>query len=346
MAIEVSSHAPGEQYSSSASWLIAAARVLDDSGFNGTRVLGRFNINLDDYNGAGQRAPTQIIRRAWDIVVEQTGDPAIGVRAGLVNFRPSYWQSLGLAILCSSTLRQALQRQAKYFQMVSDAAHVELVEDRNTLRSEAITYFDPEEIGYVAIEYGLAGLLSMLQEIFPRPLRPIRLELLRPRKLAIAEFSRLFNCPVSFGHDRQAMVFALKDADEPLQGSNETLAQYQDSFSDEYLARFGTGSTSMKVKREILRSLPGGNPCQESVAEALHMSVRNLQRKLGSENTSFRLLVNDLRQQLAVTYLKQESRGFGEIAYMLGFSDHSNFSRAFKQWFDITPTEFRENLDT
>jgi AraC-like DNA-binding protein len=334
-----------EQYSSSASWLQAAEHVLNQAGVDGAAVLARSNIRVSDYGAAGRRAPTRVIRRAWTIVAEYTRDPAIGVRAAQQYFQPADWQSLGLAILCSNTLRQALERLNKYFQMVSDAADTLLVEDKSTLRFVATPFDDPEELGYEAIEYGLAALISLLQEIYPRPLHPLRIDLLRPEKFSSPEFARLFNCPVTFGCEREALVFSLADVDLPLHGSNDVLAQYQDSFSDEYLARFGNDSISLKVKREILRSLPGGNPCQVSVADALHMSVRNLQRQLGSENTSFRQLVTDIRQQLSCTYLRQESRSFGEIAYVLGFSDHSNFSRAFKQWFAITPSEYRAHMD-
>jgi len=333
-----------EQYSSSSSWLQAAVHVLDQSGVDGSALLAKSNIRVEDYNNASRRAPTRVIRKAWSIVAEHTRDPAIGVRAAQKHFHPVDWQSLGLAILCSNTLREALQRMEKYFQVVSDAADTLLLEDGKTFQFVATPFGDPEELGYEAIEYGLAALLSLLQEIYPRPLRPLRIELLRPKHLASPDFARLLNSPVVFGCERESVIFDRAQVDEPLQGSNEVLARYQDSFSEGYIARFGNGSISMKVKREVLRSLPGGYPCEENVADALRMGVRNLQRRLEAENTSFRQLVTDIRQQLSCTYLKQEDRSFGEIAFMLGFSDHSNFSRAFRQWFSMTPSEYRERL--
>jgi AraC-like DNA-binding protein len=242
--------------------------------------------------------------------------------------------------LCSKTLRQALERLVRYFELVSNAADTMLEEHSDRLSFIAVTHGDPKEIGHVAIEYGLAALLVLLREVFPRPLYPLRIQLLRPADRASEEFSKLFGCPVVFGCKRESMSFDIELVDELLQGGNETLAKYQDSFSEEYLTRFGNNSTSMKVKNEILRSLPGGNPCQTSVANALHISTRHLQRRLESEKTSFRLLLNDIRKQLSFSYLRQENRSLSEIAYLLGFTDHSNFSRAFKNWFHCCPVNF------
>jgi AraC-like DNA-binding protein len=324
--------------------LAAAVNTLNRHDLDGAELLADAGIRIEDFKGNERRAPTEVIQTAWKIVAGRIGDPAIGVRAAFEHFSPADWQSLGLAILCSRTLRQALERMVRYFEVVSDAADSMLEEDSERLLFSAITYRDPEELGYEAMEFGLAALFVLLKEIFPRPLYPLEIELLRPKELATEKFEELFGCLVIFGCDRISISFDISLVDEVLQGSNRVLAKYQDSFSERYVARFGDDSTSLKVKREILRSLPGGNPTQASVANGLYLSVRNLQRKLEAEHTTFRQLLVDIRKQLTCTYLKQESRSLGEIAYLLGFTDHSNFSRAFKRWFDTTPTAYRNKL--
>jgi len=332
----------GKPYSSSTSWLHAAAGVLDECGMDGRKTLASSGIFIEDYRTAGKRAPTTVIRKAWAIVAEHTDDPAIGLRAAQKHFRADDWQSLGLAIQCSTTLREALQRLVRYFQVVSDAADCVLLQNRKTLSLVATPYDDPEQFGYEAMEYGVAALLVLLQDIHPHPLHPLRVELLRPRSLSSLDFARLLGCPVTFGCERQSIVFDLRQVDTPLRGRNAALAKYQDAFSEDYLARFGNRSLSMKVRQEILRSLPGGSPNQEAVAAALHMSVRKLQRVLVIEQTSFREILTGIRQHLSTTYLRQEGRGLAEVAFMLGFSDHSNFSRAFKEWFGRSPSEYRQ----
>ena len=77
-------------------------------------------------------------------------------------------------------------------------------------------------------------------------------------------------------------------------------------------------------------------------AEALHISNRTLQRRLKSEGTSFMDLLQDTRLQLARKYLRQRSRSVVETSYLLGFSEPSTFSRAFKRWTGMAPAEFRD----
>jgi AraC-like DNA-binding protein len=77
------------------------------------------------------------------------------------------------------------------------------------------------------------------------------------------------------------------------------------------------------------------------VAAELHMSPRSLQRKLSAENTTFRKLVEAVRQELAESYLADGNTPLMEISYLLGFSAQSAFSRAFKRWTGSTPQEFR-----
>jgi AraC-like DNA-binding protein len=80
------------------------------------------------------------------------------------------------------------------------------------------------------------------------------------------------------------------------------------------------------------------------VAQALHVSQRTLQRRLQDEGASFQRLLDDSRRELAEQYLAQPNLTLLEVAYLLGFADPSNFFRAFRRWFDLTPGEYRARL--
>ena len=90
--------------------------------------------------------------------------------------------------------------------------------------------------------------------------------------------------------------------------------------------------------------LPQGEPRRETVAQALYLSERTLQRRLQEEGSSFQKLLDDTRRDLAVQYLCQPDLAPLAIAYLLGFADPSNFYRAFKRWFGVTPGEYRQAL--
>lgn len=93
---------------------------------------------------------------------------------------------------------------------------------------------------------------------------------------------------------------------------------------------------------KIIERLPDGAPNQQQIASSLNVSNRTLQRKLREEGTSFIDLLQDTRLQLACKYLSSPGRSVVETAYLLGFSEPSTFSRAFKRWTGQSPAEYRE----
>jgi AraC-like DNA-binding protein len=95
----------------------------------------------------------------------------------------------------------------------------------------------------------------------------------------------------------------------------------------------------------IVEHLPDGPPNQKQIAATMNVSNRTLQRKLRDEGTSFIDLLQDARLNLAKKYLSQPQRSIVEIAYLLGFSEPSTFSRAFKRWTGSAPAEFRAAIE-
>ena len=96
----------------------------------------------------------------------------------------------------------------------------------------------------------------------------------------------------------------------------------------------------------IIRHLQDGEPRRPKIAAVLGMSERTLQRRLTAEGTSFQLLLDDTRRELARHYLGQRTVSLADIAYLLGFSDQSSFFRAARRWFGSSPRDYRARLLT
>ncbi|MGJ8686611.1 MAG: helix-turn-helix domain-containing protein, partial [Spongiibacteraceae bacterium] len=87
--------------------------------------------------------------------------------------------------------------------------------------------------------------------------------------------------------------------------------------------------------------LPLGEPSQEKVANILNVSMRNLQRKLGALDMPYKDILNKARRDLALSYIADSNYSISEITYLLGFSDTSSFTRAFKRWTGMSPSDYR-----
>ena len=82
----------------------------------------------------------------------------------------------------------------------------------------------------------------------------------------------------------------------------------------------------------------------EVVASELNISARSVRRRLEEQGQNFRTLLDDVRKELAEAYLSTNTLALSEVAYMLGFSSQSAFSRAYQRWHGVAPSHVR-NLE-
>jgi AraC-like DNA-binding protein len=105
-----------------------------------------------------------------------------------------------------------------------------------------------------------------------------------------------------------------------------------------------TDTPEALVRRALGRLLPEGEPSVTRVAAAIHTSPRTLRRRLEARGFTFRALLEDARKRLAVRYLREPQLSLAEIAHLLGYSEQSAFTRAFRYWMNTTPKRWRSEL--
>jgi|TARA_R110000772_G_scaffold110729_3_gene214342 AraC-like DNA-binding protein len=96
--------------------------------------------------------------------------------------------------------------------------------------------------------------------------------------------------------------------------------------------------------KKIILTYPVGDISEETAASMLFISKRTLSRKLKQEGSSFRKIRDELLSQQACSYLENSEMSVDAIAAILNYHDSSNFRRAFKRWFQLTPDQFRRQL--
>jgi AraC-like DNA-binding protein len=135
--------------------------------------------------------------------------------------------------------------------------------------------------------------------------------------------------------------------DHPVHGADPKLHVLIRSHAEALLAELPRAkSVTEKVREIVADELAGGSPNISVVARKLSTTSRTLARRLESEKTSFRLIVDDLRQKLALRYVGYSELPLSEVAFLLGFSQLSAFHRAFKRWSQETPLDYRRRKRT
>lgn len=113
--------------------------------------------------------------------------------------------------------------------------------------------------------------------------------------------------------------------------------------AERYLKSLNTGDNyAAQLKRMLADLMARGEANADAACRALKLSRRTFQRRLKAEKTSFQRILKEVRAELAVRYLSDERLKALEVAMLLGYSDFSSFTTAFKSWYDMPPVEYRQ----
>ncbi|MNV61482.1 HTH-type transcriptional regulator VirS [compost metagenome] len=171
------------------------------------------------------------------------------------------------------------------------------------------------------------------------------MEFTYPEPEDTSEHQRLFGCPLSFGAAYDSILFDGQELLSPLSMANEALATLHDSFAEAQLDLLSGYSMVGRIRALITERLSQGQgqgQCDmESIAAALNISKRTLQRGLEKDGTQFKDVLNDVRRQMADFYLRHSHFNMKHVTYLLGFHDHSSFHKACTRWFGMTPGQYR-----
>lgn len=282
-------------------------------------------------------------RRLMQHCVDLTGDEDFGLLAAR-QLQPQVLRSIGLAWLASDTVYDGLRRMIRFNQLLTTASRLRLEEDDDTVRVFSAPTVEPGVPVPAEVDYGLAVIVRMCRLTLGEYLAPVSVQMTRPAPGDPHPWEYQFAAPVSFHQPCNCLCWSRGDIEEPLVTGDPALARVNDDQSQAYLDSFLSPSTAREVVGKIIERLPDGPPSQRQIADALHVSNRTLQRKLKEEGTSFMDLLQDTRLQLARKYLRSPGRSVVETAYLLGFSEPSTFSRAFKRWTGRAPADYREEI--
>jgi AraC-like DNA-binding protein len=331
---------PGTGYSTLGNIAALIAQTLHSYDCNPAPLLQAAGIELGKISGDGTRYPAERMQQLWRLAIEASGDPCFGFVAG-EQIQPAALHGLGFSWLASDTLRDALERLVRFSRLISTAANIQLEDSPDSTNLLLMPPAEAKSFVHAPLDAGLTGFLHMCRITAGDKINPARVTLSRNKPECAKKIEAFFRCPVQYDADCYSLCFSKQLVDAPLVNANHELARINDQAVIDYLARFDRDSITMQVRSSIIERLHDGTPNQETIADSLHVSLRSLQRKLNKEETNYKTLLESTRQELALHYIRETHRTLGEITYLLGFSEPSNFTRAFKRWTGKTPAEYR-----
>ncbi|NKB34865.1 MAG: helix-turn-helix domain-containing protein [Pseudomonadales bacterium] len=316
----------------------AMQAFLIDKGLDATEIFNRAGLDHTKIFDVDARFPIYGMNRLWTIASQESGSEAI-VYEVIPRLELHMLHAMGHAWLASQNLKEALERFVRYHRMLSTNMDVrmEAGEGRWSLVGRAI-----DTAGRHETESALAMCLQVCRKCYGEDLKPTLVQLMLPDPDSTGLVEKFYGCAVEYGHAINVFHFQATDLERRLVSANAYVAFAMEEVISNYLSRFDSEDVVSRVRRSVAKMLVHREPTKQELAMELNIAPRTLQRRLEEQGSSIKEIVDDTRHQLALDYLAMGHYSVKEIAFSLGFSDPSNFSRAFKRWEGITPKAYRK----
>lgn len=269
--------------------------------------------------------------------------PTLGLELGdKINI--NQFGMLGYAILSCANVRQALNLGLKYHVLVDPAFNFEVCEQEETTSIRLTSHIPDEEIYNLLSDIFLANFVSLGRYLTGLDIMPNEININRPKPEHFAIYQDYFpGCPINWDQPRTEIIIDSSLLDAPTTLADEATAKMAESQCADILSRMGPKEGIVIKVRRILLSNPGHFPPIETVASQLATSTRTLSRSLQEVSTSYQKILDEVRKEMAIEYLKTSSLPIEEIAALIGYNDPSNFRKAFKRWTGQTPSYYRSD---
>lgn len=326
------------------SWALLVWQELHARQLDADTIFRQAGLDPAQLGNVVARYSVRDVQRLWQSA-RANSDDRIGVDVGS-RWTPTTFHALGFAWLASGSLGEALYRFARYGLFLNDGLNYELIAEQLQYRFRISIGVKGQARDFAAVspassDAAIAALLKMLRMLMGEDYEPLRIVCPHPPNAASFLLEQQARCPIHYGGDALEFVFDRLDVERKLDTGNAELSSVHEQILTRHLASLDNDRLASKVELEIVQQLPTGNIQEENVAKALNLSARTLQRRLAEEGTSFAQLLQTTRKTLAERYIQDQTLAIGEVAYLLGFSEQANFSRAFKRWFGVSPSQYR-----
>jgi AraC-like DNA-binding protein len=267
--------------------------------------------------------------------------PALGLLLGQRLHMNSHG-TLGFAFMNASSVREAVGLLVHYFPTRTQLMGLQLSETAGEFR---LVFQQAVHLGFaeqIITETAMLSVHNALRFVAPHVHLVSRVDFMAPKPAYEAQAAALFGCPVHYGQASNSICLVPNAWQVSLSGADGEALQLAKAACNTAMAKQEKVETLSAMVRQCLLGGAGQLPTLEACAAALNLSPRTLHRRLESEGTSFRLILDETRHRLALQHMGNPALSLQQVAYLLGYTDQANFRRAFKRWEGVAPQVRRD----
>ncbi len=315
------------------------ADLVASSGIAMEELFGAAGIDRASLTVPGAQLAVEVMVRLFSRARALTGNPGIGIQLGM-QMRASAHGYLGFAAMTASTLRDALEIATRFVPTRTNAIGLSLhVSDR----SASLVIEERADFGEArdAILFALAvGIWQIGDALTGRELTGAA-DFAFPRPDYLEGVAGLRQS-LRFGQPVTQLIFDAAALNLPLTMADPVSRQLAYSELERSLEELGTEHEILARVRSAVGRTSGGFRTLKEVASGLHLSTRTLKRRLAARGVTYSHILEEQRREKALLLLRSPSLSLDEIAEQLGYSDTSNFRRAFRRWTGVSPASYRK----
>jgi AraC-like DNA-binding protein len=277
----------------------------------------------------------------WARLAEASGDLDFGLHFA-ERMTIEAFGVVGHLLVHSRTFGEGLERVVACSRILHDAGRVELER-----RGDQVAIFPgcrglPHDVPRQISEFSAAAVLVLGRRVTGVELQATAVSFRHPAPPRLTEHTRVLGVCPSFNALESEVRLPAAVLDLPIADARPAVLTYLDLYARDVIARLPPQDDLVgRVEQAIAASMSAGVPGIDAIAAQLGLGSRTLQRRLAGTETSFQSLVDDVRRRYAERYLTDDRLTINEIAFLVGFSEPSNFHRAFRRWTGVTPAAFR-----
>ena len=323
--------------------LAALFDILVGQGCPAGKVLKNVNLTADEVHSPKSRISLADLMAACENAIRLSSDPHLPYRIG-TSIHISAYGMYGFAILCCPDFRKTMAFAELYHALAAPLATIKFTEKDGFagwgIEPNARAATDPHLYRFIT-EMQIGIHISLMRDIMGPAFSPDRINLAYPEADDFGLPANEIGCHLSFANTANEIIFRSTWLDQAANLGNRTtypmVVALCDELIDDLKSRVGIAG---EIRALLIRDIVNP-PTLGAIAKLLNVSDRSLRRQLREQDISFRGLLDELRMQIALKYLRTTTLANEDIALALGFSDAANFRRAFRRWTNKSPSEIR-----
>jgi AraC-like DNA-binding protein len=323
------------------SWALLVWNELNQRGCDARAIFRQAGLKPDRLGDANARYSVAAMQKLWALAIKASGDDYFAYKVGR-QWQPTTFHALGYTWLACTTLAEALKRIARYSRVVNSGVDVSFQQGSSSGELIIDVQYHKFDIHQGAHDAALGTVMTMLRMLMGKSYSPMEIHCFYARPATAIRFEHDLRCPILFDMPANKILFDHADLHRQLASANAELQKINEDLLLEKMHQLDRACMVTRVTQAINKELPTGEVYEKDIAVSLGVSLRTMQRQLAKQQQSFTQLLDEIRKQLAEQYLANSQLSLNEITYLLGFANQANFTRAFKRWYGMPTSSYRQ----